>query len=77
MTALPLKKLGDAPSRDASAVSVVMAGRLDDPQFAAAFKGVLDRLAAGSRKPMPPPKIDWSVSKEENIRREWAKWGIS
>lgn len=62
-----------APSRDLPATGTVIVGRLSDPVFATAARDFFDRMAAGARPSMPSPKIDWSVSKEENLRRQFAE----
>lgn len=71
----------DAITSPAPSQNVVIAGELSDPVYGNAFRNALDGLCAGAHSIQPQIKIDWSVSKEENLRRAMAgvnsAWAVS
>lgn len=56
-------------------LGTVIAGRLDDPRFAAVARGFFDAMCGGPVRygpPAPKREYDHTVSKEENLRRVFA-----
>lgn len=55
------------PRPTEGATRVVIAGELSDPQFASAYRGMLDGLASGARKTTPPMNIPAGITKEQGL----------